>query len=197
MRTVVPKNAKLIPDNAECVFRGKIFDVYQWPQKMFDGSFETFEMLKRPDTVNVFAIKEGKIVILKQKQPNSSEFYGIPGGRQDPNETELETAKRELLEEAGMTFKNWRLIWAVQPFGKIDWCMYWFLATDFVDQVPQKLDAGERISVQEMTLDEVKNLIADLDVNSRADFVREIFDNISTIDDLINWPEYVGQEVSN
>ncbi len=36
-----------IPPNAKRVFKGIIFDVYQWQQKMFDGSKETFEMLKR------------------------------------------------------------------------------------------------------------------------------------------------------
>jgi len=192
MRTVVPKNACLVPENATCVFRGKIFDVYQWQQEMFDGSFETFEMLKRQDTVNVLAIKDEKLVILKQQQPGKAEFYGIPGGRHDdPSETELEAAKRELLEEAGMTFRNWRLIWVLQPFVKMEWFVYLYLATDFVDRVPQKLDSGEKIEVQLMTLREVRNLMEKLDDgNSRLDFERKIFDRIDTIDDLVNWPEY-------
>lgn len=38
MRKYIPENAKLIPAEAECKFRGELFDVYQWPQEMFDGS---------------------------------------------------------------------------------------------------------------------------------------------------------------
>ena len=191
MRTIIPKNARLIPENAVQVFHGKIFDVYQWPQEMFDGSTKTFEMLKRPDTVNVFAIKDNKLVVVKQQQPNSKEFYGVPGGRHDdPNETELDAAKRELLEETGMTFRNYKLIWATQPQGKIEWFIYTFLATGFVDQTSQNLDSGEKILVELKTLDEVKAIINDTDMNSRLDFSREIFDNIATIDDLANWPEY-------
>ena len=48
---VLPKGARLIPPEADRVFRGEIYEVYQWPQKMPDGSVETFEMLRRPDTV--------------------------------------------------------------------------------------------------------------------------------------------------
>lgn len=50
-----------IPINARRVFKGIIFDVYQWEQKMFDGNFKTFEMLKRPNTVEIIAIRDNKI----------------------------------------------------------------------------------------------------------------------------------------
>lgn len=196
MRTIIPQNAKLISERAEKVFQGKIFDVYQWQQELFDGSHATFEMLRRPDTVNVLAVKDGKLVLIKQQQPGSAEFYGIPGGRHDnPRETELEAAKREMLEETGMTFKNWRLIWATQPFGKMEWFVYLFLATDFESQTVQKLDAGEKISVELMALDEVINLINGLDSSSRLDFTHDIFDHVKNMDDLTNWPEYRGEKV--
>ena len=44
---VLPKGARLIPREAELVFRGEIYEVHQWLQKMPDGSVETFEMLRR------------------------------------------------------------------------------------------------------------------------------------------------------
>ena len=47
---VLLKGARLIPPEADCVFRGEIYEVHQWPQKMPDGSVKTFEMLRRPDT---------------------------------------------------------------------------------------------------------------------------------------------------
>lgn len=53
-----------IPSEATKVFDGVIFDVYQWQQKMFDGSIETFEMLKRVSTVGIIAIKDDKLALL-------------------------------------------------------------------------------------------------------------------------------------
>lgn len=188
MRKFVPKNAKLIPEEAEKVFQGKIYAVYQWPQEMFDGSFETFEMLRRPDTVKILPIVtaeearelgfgagvngeddtdpgaaetgEPRLIVTKQEQPRKDCFYDYPGGRMDEGDAdELAAAKRELREETGLSFRNWKLIKVEQPFNKIDWLVYTFLATGLEGRGEQNLDAGEKIEVEAMTFDEVKRLI--------------------------------------
>lgn len=155
---------------------------------MFDGSYETFEMLKRPDTIKVIAIKDGKIIVLDEEQPNHKSFIAFPGGRHDvESETELDAAKRETLEETGMIFKNWRLIKVEQPHLKIDWFVYLFLATDFLNQREQKLDAGEKIEVQLLSFDEVKELLD----NPKARYLpKETIESCQNIDDLINLAEY-------
>jgi ADP-ribose pyrophosphatase len=189
MRTIIPANARLVPQDAERVFKGQIFDVYHWQQKMFDGSYQTFEMLKRPDTIKVIAIKDGKVVILDQLQPDSPRaFFDLPGGRHDyEEETELDAAKRETLEETGMTFNDWRLISIEQPHSKIDWFVYLFLATGFEKQQEQNLDNGEKIKVELKSLDELKSLLND----SRAKHLpREIIESCQNMEDLAGLPEY-------
>jgi 8-oxo-dGTP pyrophosphatase MutT (NUDIX family) len=102
VRTVTPKNAHPVPDSAERVFKGIIYEVYHYPQTMFDGSTRTFEMLKRPDTIEALAIKDGKIVAIIDEQPGRAPQFTLPGGRHDvESETELDCAKRELHEETG------------------------------------------------------------------------------------------------
>ena len=189
MRTIIPKNAKLIPENSERVFKGEIFDVYQWQQKMFDGTHETFEMLKRPDTVKIIAVKDDKIVICEEQQPNTNVFLDIPSGRHDvETESELDAAKRELLEETGMTFANWRLISAEQSHTKIDWFVYTFLATGFIDQTEQKLDSGEKITVHLKSFEETIKLAND----SRNRYIPiEILEQAGSIDGLQNLPQYL------
>ncbi len=186
MRKFIPKNVKLLPENAECKFRGELFDVYQWPQEMFDGSMATFEMLKREDTVVVIAIHDGKIVITYQTQPRQDWFYDYPGGRHDnPNEDELDAAKRELREETGMIFRNWKLVNVRQPFLKLDWLIYTFLATDFVEQKEQQLDAGEKIEILEVTFDELQEYAKKPNGKHLwPEFLRDI----KTVDELKNLP---------
>ena len=60
-----------IPKNARLVFNGKLFQVYQWRQKMFDGSYQIFERARRADSVITIATVKDKIVVLKQKQPGT------------------------------------------------------------------------------------------------------------------------------
>lgn len=159
MRKFAPVGTRVLPQEATCKFHGEIFDVYQWPQEMFDGSIATFEMLKSPDTVEIIAVRNDKIVVTYQQQPRTDWFYAFPGGRCDhPEEDELEAAKRELREETGMEFRNWRLIEVRQPHSKIDRLIYVFLATDFIEQRKQQLDAGEKIEVREVTFEELQRL---------------------------------------
>lgn len=156
MRRYIPADASLIPRQAERKFAGEIFDVYQWPQEMFDGSMATFEMLKRADTVIIIAVKDNKVVITRQRQPRKDWYYSFPGGRVDEADVnELAAAKRELREETGMMFRDWRLVNATQPFAKVDWLVYTFLATDFTEQGPQNLDGGELIEVMEVSFEEL------------------------------------------
>ena len=76
-----PKSNQPIPPDAKKVFSGVLFDVYQWEQKMFDGSVATFEKLKRPDTVVVFPVlPNGRIILTEQEQPNDSN-YGTRASR--------------------------------------------------------------------------------------------------------------------
>lgn len=143
-----------IPPTAKKVFKGIIFDVYQWQQKMFDGSFATFEMLKRPNTVEVIAVKDGKILLSHQSQPNKENFYSLFGGRSEENETPLITAKRELLEESGMVSEDWQLMKVYEPFHKTEWGIYTFIAKDCKKIGNQNLDVGEKIAIVELDFDE-------------------------------------------
>lgn len=144
-----------IPPNAQRVFEGVLFDVYQWPQKMFDGSTETFEILKRPDSLIVVALTaDHRVVLIDEEQPDHKKGLGLPAGRHDKSgEDSLEGAKRELAEETGYTSTNWKLIFSVAPQPKIDWTLHYFLALDCKKTTDQALDSGEKIQVELLELD--------------------------------------------
>ncbi len=148
-----------IPKHAKKVFKGIIFDVYQWPQKMFDGSFETFERAVRQNTVVIIPIVEGKIATVKQKQPGTDWFYDLPSGRMDkPGESPKNAAIRELLEETGLKSNSIRLWRTYSPSGKVSQKVYFFIAQDCKKVGLQKLDPGEKIEVIYKTFDEFLKL---------------------------------------
>ena len=56
-----------IPKDAKLVFKGKLFDVYQWQQERFDGSFATYERLRRRPSVTIIPITTaGKVIICEE-----------------------------------------------------------------------------------------------------------------------------------
>lgn len=148
-----------IPPEAKLVFKGKIFDVYQWEQKMFDGSWATFEMLKRPNTVEVIATDKDKILLSRQSQPNKLDFYSLFGGRGEENEDPLSTAKRELKEEAGLESEDWELLRTYEPMHKIDWQIYMFVARNCKRVTDPKLDVGEKIETIKWSFDRFVQIV--------------------------------------
>lgn len=148
-----------IPSEAKLVFKGVIFDVYQWQQKMFDGSYATFEMLKRPNTIEIIATQGNKVLLSHQSQPTKLDFYSLFGGGAEENEEPLMTAKRELLEEAGLESDDWEFLKAYEPIHKIDWQIYLYAARNCKNVTDQKLDAGEKIETIECTFDEFIDVV--------------------------------------
>lgn len=161
-QTIPPIPSKQpLPSEAKKVFSGILFDVYQWQQPQFDGSVKTFEKLRRPDTVLVIPVTaEGRIIVAEQEQPGKSSFLGFVGGRVDKGETPEQGAARELLEETGYAAERLELVGAVQPLSKIDWSVYIFVARNSRKVAEQNLDAGERITLQEIGFDELVELLA-------------------------------------
>lgn len=156
-----PESKQPIPKNAKIVFRGKIFNVYQWKQRLFDGKYATFEKIKRADSVNILPItSEGKIILTKQKQPGEKRFMGVLGGRIDADESPLGAAKRELMEESGYEAKKFILWDAVQPFSKIDWAVYTFIAKECRKTKDPKPDAGEKIELIFVTFERFLKIAA-------------------------------------
>ena len=143
-----------IPEQAKRVFSGVIFDVYQWKQEMFDGTKATFEMLKRSNTIQIIATQGDKILLSHESQPTKKDFISLLGGRQEENETELKTAKREFLEETGMVSDNWELLKVYEPVHKIEWSIHLFVARNCKKVKEPELDSGEKIEIMKVDFDE-------------------------------------------
>ena len=148
-----------VPKSAKKVFSGIIFDVYQWPQEMYDGSVATFEKAVRQNTVVIIPTVGNKIMMVKQKQPGTDWFFDLPSGRMDKKgESPKNAALRELLEETGLTPKTIKLWRTYSPSGKLQQIVYFFVAQDCKKVTKQKLDPGENIIPFLTTFDEFLKL---------------------------------------
>lgn len=148
-----------LPSQAKKVFQGKIFSVYQWEQKLYDGSKATFEMLKRPGTIQIIPTSGSQVYLSYEEQPTKPRTYTLLGGRMEPDEEPLVTAKRELLEESGLESNDWELLKTYEYEGKIEWPMYLYAARNCKQTTEQKLDPGEKIEVKKVTFEKFIELV--------------------------------------
>lgn len=182
----LPKKHRLIPKNAKKVFSGVIFDIYQWQQEMFDGTSETFEMAKRSNSVITIGIVDDKILVVNETQPDGLvRQFSLPSGRVDrTDKSALEAARREMLEETGYTFTNWKMLNVSQPQPRTEWFVYLFVAWGVESINEPKLDSGEKI---EVFLSNWPDFIK----NGYQKLIRDSnLDQYKTVDELINVEEY-------
>lgn len=148
-----------IPKKAKRVFKGVIFDVYHWPQKIFDGSTRTFERATRKDSVSVLATVGNKILLSHQRQPTTGLYIDFFGGRVDEGENAKQTAVRELTEETGLKPRRMILHKVFPTEGHLEFKTYLYIAKDCIKVGEQELDGGEKIKIKSYTFDQFLKLV--------------------------------------
>jgi ADP-ribose pyrophosphatase len=173
-----PKSKQPIPEHAKKVFKGVVFDVYQWEQEMFDGTKAIFERARRQDSVTIFPVlPDGRILLNKEEQPSKPSFIGTPGGRVEDGESLLDAAKRELLEESGYKAEEFIFWFAQNAMPKVDWAVYIFIAKGLKKVADLNLDSGEKIKSLPVTLDELIEMPNHKDINFREqEIVLKLFE---------------------
>jgi ADP-ribose pyrophosphatase len=93
------------PDSARLVYDGQFFDVTveRW------GDHER-EIVEHPGAVAIVALDRlGMITLVRQRREAArKELVELPAGRLEEGESPLESARRELREETGLTGGRWR-----------------------------------------------------------------------------------------
>jgi 8-oxo-dGTP pyrophosphatase MutT (NUDIX family) len=151
-----PRSALPIPADAEILYAGDVFEVLRWRQELFDGSVRFFEKVRRRDTALVLPVIDGVVRITRQEQPGHLEpFFALIGGRVDPGEAPEAAARRELREEAALVPSSLELWTSLQPFAKIEWAVYLYVARGCAMAGDRTSDPGERIELVDVSLDEL------------------------------------------
>lgn len=160
MQLKVPKTIQPIPNTAKCVFKGEIFEIWQWEQQLFDGTSAVFEKAVRQPSVGILPVTtDHKIIVTYQQQPGMQPFVSLVGGVVDPDEEIEVAAHRELLEETGTRAESLEFWYSYQLSTKIEWPIYQFIARGCSRNVPVQLDAGEKISLREVSWDEFLEIV--------------------------------------
>jgi ADP-ribose pyrophosphatase len=109
----------------------------------------------------MMAVDEKKRVLLvrQYRLPAGQYMWEIPAGRIDDCETAIKAAKRELIEETGVSAKKWKKLASFYPSpGYVQEKMTVFLATDLKQGEAQPME-DEKIETRWFTKKELKQAI--------------------------------------
>ena len=122
-----------------------------------DNKKGVYGVLDYGDGVSVLATDGNNVYLIKEYKYAIKKFsFLLPSGSVNKNETPLQSAKKELLEEAGLKAGKWTFLGTTHPFPtNITTTVYLYLARD-VKQIQQP-EAG--VSLYKFSLSKVKKMI--------------------------------------
>lgn len=142
--------------DSRSAYEGKLLKVREDRVRLPDGNESRREYIVHPGAAVMLAMPDSNTVIMERQYRYAlrDHVYELPAGKIDPGEDPLDTAKRELLEEAGYRAGQWRHLLSTHPVvGYSNERIELFLARD-LEYVGHALDDGEFLDVFTLPLEE-------------------------------------------
>ncbi len=134
----------------ELLFEGRMISLQRDTVSLPNGQKATREIIKHPGAVAVVAIKDEKLLLVRQyRYAIKSDLMEIPAGKLDAGEVPIDCALRELREETGYRGDLTSLGTFYSTPGFSDETMHLFLATNLVWD-PLSQDEDEFLEVEGM-----------------------------------------------
>lgn len=143
----------------ETVFRGRIFDVVRERFQFEDGAVVERENVVHGGAVAIVAYDADTLYLVRQPREivGRSDILEICAGRLDqPGESALDCAKRELAEELGLAADGWEH--ATTYFTSVGFSneeLHVFFATGLTEVTRPDVEEDERIELVRWPLDEL------------------------------------------
>ena len=142
------------------VFEGRLIsvDVERW------GDHER-EIVRHPGAVAIIAVDaDRRVTLVRQlREPARKHLLELPAGTCEPDEDALATAKRELVEEAGLAGGEWRL--AASFFSTPGFCdeLVRLYIAEGVEQTERAPQEDEEIELVQVAVAELADLLPEIE----------------------------------
>lgn len=148
-------------NDRQILHRGRVYNLIRENVTLDNGVITDMEFVEHPGaTATIPMLNESRIILLKQYRHALRKYiWEIPAGTIDPQESVINCAKRELIEETGYSAKQWHKLGEMTPVpGYSDERIHIYLATDLLP-AGQNLDRDEIINVHEIEFNKAMEMV--------------------------------------
>ena len=141
--------------------KGRVFRLVRENVTLENGITIDMDIIRHPGASAIVPLTENKtlLMIRQYRHATGGFIWEIPAGTLDPNETPLQCAERELIEETGFSAKAWQELGEITPLpGYSDERIHIFLATDLTP-ASQDLDPDEILHVHEVSFADAVRMV--------------------------------------
>ncbi len=134
--------------------QGRVFNLINENYTLENGVTSDMDFIQHPGAAAMVPmLNQTEVVLIKQYRHAIREFiWEIPAGTLDLEESAINCAKRELIEEIGYSANDWHRLGTITPLpGCSDERIHIFLASE-LKPAKQDLDADEMLNVHKMEL---------------------------------------------
>ncbi len=158
----------------------KIISLTEGPVTLPNGAVAQYEIVHHPGGSAVVALNErNEVALLRQYRPVAEAWlWEVPAGKRDDGEPPLQTAIRELQEEAGVSAANWQELGAIYSSpGIFTEVIHLYLATD-LKEVGSSPEEHELFELHWVALDEAIAMAQDGRINDAKTIIALLRANI-------------------
>jgi 8-oxo-dGTP pyrophosphatase MutT (NUDIX family) len=155
-----------VGNNQKMAYEGRVISVSVEDVELPNGSTLAFERVHHPGGSVIVAMdEEHRVCLLKQYRHIAHGWlWELPAGKIDPGESPDSTARRELLEEAGVEASEWiELGKAYSSPGIFDEVLHFYLARELRRQAPS-FDPHENIEIHWLPVEEIFLRLAESEI---------------------------------
>jgi ADP-ribose pyrophosphatase len=136
-----------MPNDEQTLFRSRRFTVVEKTVTRGDGQVASVQYAKHPGSVAILPLlDDGSVCLIRSRRLTVDEtLIEIPAGTREPDESPLETARRELIEETGYRAGSLEELVAYFPSPGVLSERMWIFVAKGLTAGPSAREANEEI----------------------------------------------------
>jgi ADP-ribose pyrophosphatase len=148
------------------IHKGNLLELHSERVDFPNGGHTYFDIVKHPGGAVIAAINDdNEICLLKQWRYALGEMiWELPAGCLEPGEPPMETAKRELEEEAGVKAQQWRDLGKISSSPGFSNEMLYLYEARELSKGTMKLDDAEQLTAHWLPVEKVLTMAREGDI---------------------------------